>query len=122
MALGCIGNRGAVRACTLIVAGQPWGIVYGLGLWGAKIVTALGADLSSDLFWGYSPHAERIAEPLLWDTTSVTNIGLLYGALVASRWNAEDLRTKAMARHGAPRCEYRGRLAHGVQLTHGLWL
>jgi uncharacterized protein len=81
-------------ALHLIVAGQPWGIVYGLGLWGAKIVTALGADLSSDLFWGYSPHAERIAEPLLWDTTSVTNIGLLYGALVASRWNAEAFERK----------------------------
>jgi uncharacterized protein len=78
----------------LIVAGQPWGIVYGLGLWGAKIATALGADLSTDLFWGYSPHAERIVEPLLWDTTSVTNIGLLYGALLASRWNAEAFKRK----------------------------
>src|SRR5688572_27331670 len=28
----------------LIIAGQPWGIVYGLGLWGAKIATWFGAD------------------------------------------------------------------------------
>lgn len=81
-------------ALHLIVAGQPWGIVYGLGLWGAKIVSALGMDLSSDLFWGYSPHAERLAEPVLWDITSVTNIGLLYGALIASRWNAQDFKQK----------------------------
>ena len=81
-------------AVHLVVAGQPWGIVYGLGLWGAKLMTAFGADLSADLFWGYSPHAQRITEPLLWDTTSVTNIGLLYGALVASRWNAQTFRPK----------------------------
>lgn len=97
-------------AIHLVVAGQPWGIVYGLGLWGAKIVSALGADLSADLFWGYSPHAERLAEPLLWDTTSVTNIGLLYGALVASRWNAENVKKKP----------WPGLLPLGVSIAAGL--
>ncbi len=71
----------------LVIAGQPWGIVYGLGLWGAKVVSAVGVDLSQDAFWGSAPHAMRIVEPLLWDMTSVTNIGLLYGALMAGRWN-----------------------------------
>ncbi len=74
-------------AAHLVVAGQPWGIVYGLGLWGAKIFTAVGADLSHDAFWGVAPHAERVIEPVLWDITSLTNIGLLYGALIANRWN-----------------------------------
>ncbi|MEN9772241.1 MAG: hypothetical protein RJA58_884 [Pseudomonadota bacterium] len=74
-------------AVHLVIAGQPWGIVYGLGLWGAKVVSAVGVDLSQDAFWGAAPHATRITEPLLWDMTSVTNIGLLYGALMASRWN-----------------------------------
>ena len=74
-------------AAHLVIAGQPWGIVYGLGLWGAKIVTAVGIDLSQDAFWGTASHASRIVEPVLWDMTSVTNIGLLYGALMASRWN-----------------------------------
>lgn len=76
-----------VYAAHLIVAGQPWGIVYGLGLWGAKVASALGIDLSQDAFWGMAPHAERLLEPILWDVTSVTNIGLLYGALIADRWN-----------------------------------
>ncbi len=74
-------------AAHLVIAGQPWGIVYGLGLWGAKIVTAVGVDLSQNQFWGSAPHTSRIVEPVLWDMTSVTNIGLLYGALMASRWN-----------------------------------
>ena len=29
----------------------------------------------------------RLAEPVLADVTSVTNLGLIYGALAASRWN-----------------------------------
>lgn len=71
----------------LVVAGQPWGIVYGMGVWGAKAVSALGWDLSSDAFWGVAPHAQRLAEPILADVTSVTNIGLIYGAIAAARWN-----------------------------------
>ena len=71
----------------LVVAGQPWGIVYGMGVWGAKAVSALGWDLSGDAFWGIAPHAQRLVEPILADVTSVTNIGLIYGAIAASRWN-----------------------------------
>ncbi|MHB8787136.1 MAG: YeeE/YedE family protein [Thauera sp.] len=71
----------------LLVAGQPWGIVYGMGVWGAKAVSALGWDLSADAFWGVAPHAQRLVEPVLADVTSVTNIGLIYGAIAASRWN-----------------------------------
>jgi len=81
-------------AAHLIVAGQPWGIVYGLGLWGAKVVSAVGVDLSQNAFWGAWPHNDRLHEPLLWDITSVTNIGLLYGALVASRWNFKRFESK----------------------------
>jgi uncharacterized membrane protein YedE/YeeE len=71
----------------LIVAGQPWGIVYGMGVWAAKAVSALGWDLSGDAFWGAAPHAQRLVDPILADVTSVTNIGLIYGAITASRWN-----------------------------------
>lgn len=82
-------------ALHLVVAGQPWGIVYGLGLWGAKIATVFGADLSADSFWGVAPHAERLSDPILWDITSLTNIGLLYGAMMASHWNNPEFQLKA---------------------------
>jgi uncharacterized membrane protein YedE/YeeE len=68
----------------LIVAGQPWGIVYGLGLWGAKIATWAGWDLAANAFWGRPEQQAQIAAPLLDDATSVTNLGLLAGALIAS--------------------------------------
>ncbi|WP_394061363.1 YeeE/YedE family protein [Alcaligenes sp. WGS1538] len=71
----------------MVVAGQPWGIVYGIGLWGAKVFSALGWSPAGDAFWGVAPHAQRLAEPVLADVTSVTNFGLILGAMAASRWN-----------------------------------
>jgi len=72
----------------LAVAGQPWGIVYGLGLWGAKIAQAAGADLSANAFWSSPVHAERLSQSILTDYTSLTNIGLVVGAFLAMRWRA----------------------------------
>jgi uncharacterized membrane protein YedE/YeeE len=70
----------------LIIAGQPWGIVYGLGLWGAKIVTWFGADLAANAYWGNEAHQLRLQSSLLTDITSVTNLGLLIGALIAANF------------------------------------
>lgn len=70
----------------LVVAGQPWGIVYGLGLWGAKFASWFGADLAANAYWGREFQQERLAASLLTDVTSVTNLGLLAGALIAANW------------------------------------
>jgi uncharacterized membrane protein YedE/YeeE len=69
----------------LLIAGQPWGIVYGLGLWGAKVAAALGADLSANAFWGREAQQAQIQASLLTDTTSITNLGLLLGAFIAAQ-------------------------------------
>ncbi len=68
----------------LLIAGQPWGIVYGLGLWGAKIATWFGADLAANAYWGREAQQVHIESSLLTDVTSVTNLGLLIGALIAA--------------------------------------
>jgi uncharacterized membrane protein YedE/YeeE len=91
------GRRLVVAACllailatlNLLVAGQPWGIVYGLGLWGAKVAQAAGADVAATAFWSAPVHAERLRESVLLDVTSLTNIGLIAGAFIAMRWRAE---------------------------------
>jgi uncharacterized membrane protein YedE/YeeE len=72
----------------LIIAGQSWGVVYGLGLWGAKLVAATGVDLAGNAFWGAPAHAERLQQSLLTDVTSLTNIGLIAGAFMVMRWRA----------------------------------
>jgi uncharacterized membrane protein YedE/YeeE len=68
----------------LVIAGQPWGIVYGLGLWGAKIASALGMDLGANAYWGRAAQQAHIHASVLTDVTSITNFGLLAGAMIAA--------------------------------------
>ncbi len=75
----------------LLIAGQPWGIVYGLGLWGAKIATALGWDPAGNAYWGRAPQLAQIAAPLIDDVTSITNLGLLAGSFTAAAWRGRAL-------------------------------
>ncbi len=74
----------------LVIAGQSWGVVYGLGLWGAKIVSASGVDLTANVFWGAPAHATRLQQSILTDVTSLTNIGLIFGAFIVMRWRRES--------------------------------
>src|SRR5690625_2632745 len=71
----------------LIIAGTPWGIVYGFGLWAAKIAQASGAfDPTANAFWSQPVHQEALANTVFMDVTSITNIGILAGALwIASK-------------------------------------
>ncbi|TMM51766.1 YeeE/YedE family protein [Sulfitobacter sabulilitoris] len=78
VALFAVGN--------LVISGQPWGVVYGLGLWAAKGAQALGADLSASAFWAAPTNVERLGQSILTDVTSLTNLGLIGGALLVSLW------------------------------------
>jgi len=69
----------------LAVAGQPWGVVYGFGLWAAKLATAAGLfDPGANLFWSAPGNAAILEQTVLLDVTSITNIGILAGAALAS--------------------------------------
>ncbi|MEY3630153.1 MAG: hypothetical protein RLY91_1919, partial [Pseudomonadota bacterium] len=71
-----------LAALNLVIAGQPWGVVYGFGLWAAKIVNAAGLfDPTANAFWSQAGNAQRLTESVLMDITSITNIGILGGAL-----------------------------------------
>ena len=69
----------------LLLAGQPWGVVYGFGLWAAKVSVALGAfDPTANAFWGQTGNAQRLTQTVFMDVTTITNIGILGGALWVS--------------------------------------
>ena len=69
----------------LLLAGQPWGVVYGFGLWAAKVSVALGTfDPSANMFWSQAGNAERLTQTILMDVTTITSIGILAGALWVS--------------------------------------
>ena len=69
----------------LLLAGQPWGVVYGFGLWAAKVSVALGVfDPTANAFWGQAGNAQRLTQTVFMDVTTITNIGILGGALWVS--------------------------------------
>ncbi len=70
----------------LALAGQPWGVVYGLGLWAAKGAAAAGFDLSVSTYWSASSSLERLSQSIFTDYTSLTNIGIVLGAFFVSCW------------------------------------
>lgn len=71
----------------LVIAGQPWGVVYGFGLWVAKIATVGGLfDPGANAFWSQPVNFNSLSQSVFLDVTSITNIGILAGALwVAAR-------------------------------------
>ena len=98
----------ALAILNLMIAGQPWGVVYGLGLWGAKLAQAGGLEVALTSAWSSPANAERLTQSLLTDVTTLTNIGLMTGALVVTQWR------RAVAY---------GRDEPQVQSTsHGVWL
>ena len=83
-----------LASLNLVLAGQPWGVVYGLGLWVAKGVSATGFDLSSSIYWSASSSVERLQQGILTDYTSLTNIGIVLGAFFVSCWRRDGLSQK----------------------------
>ncbi len=69
---------------TLALAGRPWGVTGAFALWGAKGYELLGGDVSA---WGYwqAPGNAAALEASVWsDITTVMNVGIMIGALVAA--------------------------------------
>ena len=95
-AQGIVWNRKLVMAGSILavlatlhvlVAGQPWGVVYGLGLWVAKAAVGLGWQPETSAFWSHPINASALTHSILTDTTSLTSLGLVGGAAFAS-WRA----------------------------------
>ena len=81
---------GLLAALNLLIAGQPWGVVYGFGLWAGKIATAAGAFVPQDnWFWSQPGNFKILSQSVLLDVTTITNIGIMAGALLVSARRAD---------------------------------
>jgi hypothetical protein len=69
---------------TLLVAGHPWSITFAFGLWGTKIWSALGGDISTWSYWSHGYAATALGRSVLADATSVMDMGIVLGAIVAA--------------------------------------
>jgi hypothetical protein len=69
---------------TLALAGRPWGITSAFALWGAKTLQGVGVDVASWPFWQQAANAKALAAPVWADVTTVMDIGIMLGALLAA--------------------------------------
>lgn len=73
-----------LNALTLWVSGGAWGVTFAFSLWGSKLLDALGVDVTSWTFWQDPVNAAKYQAGFLAEKTSVMDLGIILGALVAS--------------------------------------
>ncbi len=105
---------------TLIVAGHPWSITWGLTLWAAKGAQALGWAPETSAFWADGFPARALALPLWRDPISVMNAAIILGAGLAAAL-AGRLRASLTVAPGALLASVIGGLllGYGARLAYG---
>jgi len=73
-----------LNIATLLIAGHPWSITFGFGLWGAKIAQGIGIPVETWEFWNWAGPAKALGNSVLEDNTSVMNFGIVIGAAFAA--------------------------------------
>jgi hypothetical protein len=108
---------------TLALSGRPWGVTSAFALWGAKAAQAIGIDTASWTYWSTKANAAALAAPVTHDVTSVMDIGIVLGAMLAAAlagryapvWRV-PLRSLAAAVVGGLMLGYGARLAYGCNI------
>jgi uncharacterized protein len=75
---------GILAIIVFFAGGHPWSITFGFTVWGGKIATAMGFDLSGAEFWQWPGPKRALAESVLTDTSSLTDFGMILGAMAAA--------------------------------------
>jgi uncharacterized membrane protein YedE/YeeE len=75
---------GLLSIAVFAAGGHPWSVTFGFTVWGAKIASVLGVDLSQAAFWQWPGPKHALTSSLLSDTSSLTNFGMLLGAMAAA--------------------------------------
>jgi uncharacterized protein len=108
---------------TLALSGRPWGITSAFALWGAKAASLLGVDTASWPYWSSKANAAALAAPISRDVTSVMDIGIVLGAMLAAAlagryapvWRV-PMRSLIAAVIGGLLLGYGARLAYGCNI------
>ncbi|QNA90256.1 YeeE/YedE family protein [Massilia sp. Dwa41.01b] len=108
---------------TLALSGRPRGVTSAFALWGAKGASLLGVDVASWAYWTKPANAAALAAPVTRDVTSVMNIGIVLGAMLAAAlagryapvWRL-PLRSLAAAIVGGLLLGFGARLAYGCNI------
>jgi uncharacterized protein len=75
---------GLLSIFVFAAGGHPWSVTFGYTVWGAKIASTLGYDFSAAPFWQWPGPQHALNDSILNDTSSLTDFGLLLGAMAAA--------------------------------------
>ncbi|WP_246080474.1 YeeE/YedE family protein [Modestobacter altitudinis] len=71
-------------AAVLLTSGSAWGITSAFTLWGSKVLQAVGLHPETWGYWQQPALAAQLSGPVLADRTSLTDLGIVLGAALAS--------------------------------------
>ncbi|HWM45401.1 MAG TPA: YeeE/YedE family protein [Xanthobacteraceae bacterium] len=128
-----LSTRGSFIAGALVIAalmigvffagGHPWSVTFGYTVWGGKLAMLAGADLSQFEFWQWPGPKHALSDSLLGDTASLTNLGMIFGAMAAAAFSAPfahrpwpPLRSLAAAAIGGMLMGWGARLGFGCNI------
>jgi uncharacterized protein len=75
---------GLLCIAVFVAGGHPWSVTFGYTVWGAKAAGILGFDVSHAAFWQWPGPKHALASSVLSDTSSLTDFGMLFGAMAAA--------------------------------------
>jgi uncharacterized protein len=122
LAAGALGLA-VVNIATLVVSGRPWGVTAAFALWGAKAASAVGMNVARWPYWSTPAQAAALHGPVAADVSSVMDIGIMLGALLAASlagrfsptWRV-PARSLAAAIIGGLLLGYGARIAYGCNI------
>ncbi len=110
-----------VSVLTLLILGRAWGVTSAFALWGGKIFQSIGIPVADWPYWAHQQAA--LSNSILHDPTSVMDIGIILGALIAAALAGKfapirkiSLRDVVMGVLGGLLMGYGARLAHGCNI------
>lgn len=73
-----------LNAFVLLTRGSPWGVTSAFALWGAKAAQAVGLHPQTWTYWQDPENAADLHGAILDHSTSLTDLGIIVGAVLAS--------------------------------------
>ncbi|GAB3068248.1 YeeE/YedE family protein [Salinicoccus sesuvii] len=72
-----------LNATVFVIQGEPWKLTAAFTLWGSKLLMNLGMDVSQWQYWIAEERIVALMEPLMMDSVSVLNLGVILGTFIS---------------------------------------
>ncbi|MFC3419333.1 YeeE/YedE family protein [Salinicoccus hispanicus] len=72
-----------LNAAVFIIQGEPWKLTAAFTLWGSKLLMNLGIDVAQWEYWVVEERLGALIEPLMMDSVSVLNLGVILGTFLS---------------------------------------